>query len=89
MDIFNIRVNTYKNQTKFNSGDKVLYKPIDYRNHSLDRDNIYYAKTATVISDETLDRYWIAFDCFPDCNNKERVNRFCANREELILIRSL
>ena len=42
---------------------------------------------ATVIANETLGRYWIAFDEFPEVNNRQRVNRFCADREELILIR--
>lgn len=73
--------------TKIKIGDKVLYKPIDYRNHSLDKEHRWYSKMATVIANETLDRYWIAFDEFPEVNNRQRVNRFCADKEELILIR--
>ena len=70
-------------------GDRVLYKPIDYRDYSLCRTHKWYAKTAVVISNETLNRYWIAFDEFPNCNNREKVNRFCADRRELILIRKV
>ena len=68
-------------------GDRVLYKPINYVNNLLDRNHRWYAKTAVVIANETLGRYWIAFDEFPEVNNRQRVNRFCADREELILIR--
>ena len=70
-------------------GDKVLYKPIDYSSSLLDRNHRWYAKTATVIAEETLNRYWIAFDEFPNCNSRERVNRFCANEMELIVIKGV
>jgi hypothetical protein len=67
-------------------GDKVLYKPINHSNYLLDKNHRWYAKVATVIANETLNRYWIAFDEFPNCNNRDRVNRFCADKEELIKI---
>lgn len=70
----------------FNIGDRVIYKPIDHRFFKVDETHRWCNAKAKIISTDTLNRYWIAFDEFPNCNNRDRVNRFCADEEELIKI---
>ena len=67
----------------FNIGDRVIYKPIDHRFFKVDENHRWCNAKAKVISADTLNRYWIAFDEFPNCNYREKQNRFIAEEYEL------
>ena len=67
-------------------GTRAIYRPWDYAKNDFDTANRYYGARCTVIGYETLGRYRIAFDNFPDCWYKEHKNNFCANQGELELI---
>lgn len=71
---------------KFKIGDRVIWKPIDRRGMSQDKSFVWYGAKGTVTKLMTLDRAYIALDDFPQCNNRERENRFCASFDELELI---
>lgn len=71
----------------FNVGDRVIYRPIDYRDMSQNTSDVWYGAKATVISlDAVQDKAWIAFDDFPNCNDRKSVNRFYADFRELELV---
>lgn len=63
-------------------GDRVIWKPIDHRDHSQDINHIWYGATGTVIE---ISRFHacIALDDFPNCNGRKQKNRFWANFDEL------
>ena len=67
----------------FNIGDEVIYKPIDNRYYKIDATHRWCNARARIIATDTLNRYWIAFDEFPNVNFRERKNRFIANEYEL------
>ena len=74
----------------FKVGDNVIYKPNDWIltsvNHIVkDEKHRWYNAKAKIIATETLDRFWIAYDEFPNCNSRDRVNRFLADTTELEL----
>lgn len=64
-------------------GDKVIWKPIDYRDMSQNTSHIWYGAKATILEIITLDRAIISIDDFPNCNHREYHNRFCADFNEL------
>lgn len=70
----------------FQVGDRVIWKPIDRRDMSQDKTFAWYGEKGTVTMLMTLDRAYIALDDFPQCNDRERANRFCASFDELELI---
>lgn len=76
-----------RQESAFNVGDRVIYKPIDYRDMSKDAEQIWYGAKARVASlDSVLGKVWIEFDDFPNCNYRENKNRFYADFAELELI---
>ena len=60
-------------------GKRVIVRPIDYSKKKPDRKHIYYGKKGTVIGVDTLDRYIVAMDDFPDCNGRNEFNKFWFN----------
>lgn len=76
-----------RGENAFNVGDRVIYRSIDYRDMSQNTSNVWYGAKATVISlDAVRDKAWIAFDDFPNCNDRKSVNRFYADFRELELM---
>ena len=66
-------------------GSRAIYKPINYATGEAHID-VWYGAKATVIGTDVLNRYWIAFDDFPQCNYREHKNRFIADRKELEIL---
>lgn len=64
-------------------GDKYIWKPYNHATKSDDKDSVWYGHIVTVIEFDTHDRAWISVDDFPNCNYRERKNRFCADKAEL------
>lgn len=64
-------------------GDEVIYKPMNHLYYTLDTNHRWYNHKAKIISTDTLNRYWIAFDEFPNVNSRDRKNRFIADEYEL------
>ena len=69
-------------------GDTVFYQPIDYSKSTRNTSHIYYGKLATIIAVDG-ERYVVAFEDFPNCSNREKRNRFYANKEELLSVKCL
>ena len=67
-------------------GKRVIVRPIDYSKKKPDRKHIYYGKKGTVIGVDTLDRYIVAMDDFPDCNCRVQMNRFWYDAKEVKFI---
>ena len=67
-------------------GKRVIVRPIDYSKKKPDRKHIYYGEKGTVIGVDTLDRYIVAMDDFPDCNCRVQKNRFWYDAEEVKFI---
>lgn len=84
--IKDIESNITGNERTFQVGDRVIWKPIGQRDGFHDKLFEWYGAKATVIMIITLNRAYIALDDFPNCNDREKHNRFCANFEELELI---
>ena len=64
-------------------GDRIIWKPIDYRDMSQNTSHPWYGAKGTVIELDTLNRVVIALDDFPNCNYREHKNRFLADYREL------
>lgn len=67
-------------------GEKVIVRPMDYSKKEFDRNHPHYGKKATIIGVDTLNRYIVAMDDFPDCNYKAQKNKFWYNAEEVKFI---
>lgn len=61
---------------------KGVFRPIDYRTEEQNISHIHYGKSVTILEDESR-IYCFAFNDSPNCNWKERKNRFWANHEEI------
>ena len=70
----------------FQIGDRVIWKPIDYRDHSQDINHRWYGAVGTVTK---LCRFYacIALDNFPEVNHREVKNHFWVDFEELEQVR--
>lgn len=84
--INDIKKNSEGDNRGFQVGDRVIWKPIDRRDMSQDKSSKLYGAKGTVAMLMTLDRAYIALDDFPNCNGRERANRFCASFDEMELI---
>lgn len=84
--IENIEQKTLGDNGKFQVGDRIIWRPIDRRDMSQDKTFVWYGAKGTVTMLMALDRAYIALDDFPQCNDRERANRFCASFDELELI---
>ena len=68
-------------------GDKYIWKPYNHATKNENTEHVWYGHIVTVIGFETLDRVWISVENFPNCNHRERKNRFCADKYELFEIK--
>ena len=67
-----------------NVGDRIIYRPIDYWDMSQDTKHCWYGAKGIIIKiDNVPGKAWVAFDDFPNCNYRERKNRFYADFREL------
>ncbi len=64
---------------------KFVWKPINRATKQIETEHPHYGKIVIVIGAETLDRVRISVDDFPNCNDKEHVNQFVADKDELEL----
>lgn len=65
-------------------GDKFVWKPINRATNTIEENHPHYNKIVTIIDTETLNRFKISVDDFPQCNFRESKNQFCADKDELI-----
>lgn len=61
---------------------KGIFKPIDYRTYEQDINHIHYGKSVTILEKDRFG-YRFSIDDFPNCNNREKKNRFYARHEEI------
>ena len=66
-------------------GSRVIYKPIKYGTNEADTESNRYGRKATVIAIYSRGCS-IAFDDYPECRNREILNRFLAERKELEIL---
>ena len=64
---------------------KGIFRPIDYRTHEQDISHIHYGKAITILEKDRFG-YWFSIDDFPNCNHREKQNRFYASHEEIEFI---
>lgn len=76
-------------------GTKVRIFPTDYvetlkrRKTVTDKSHPHYKKTGVVISDtDRLGNVYVALDDFPECNHREKFNRFLYSIKELEAIQT-
>ena len=64
---------------------KGIFRPIDYRTHKQNISHIHYGKTVTILGKDRI-YYCFSIDDFPNCNHREKQNRFHASHEEIEII---
>ena len=64
---------------------KGIFRPIDYRTHDQNTSHIHYGKAITILEKDIFG-YWFSIDDFPNCNHREKQNRFYASHEEIEFI---
>ena len=61
---------------------KGILRPIDHRTGEQDTNHIHYGKSITILGKDRL-YYCYSIDDFPNCNGREKKNRFYAIPEEI------
>lgn len=70
-------------------GDKAIWIPVNFALRMVEKEHPHYGKVVTIIEDiDRLGRYRISVDDFPNCNSRDKVNRFMADEVELLEIKN-
>ena len=64
-------------------GKEYLYYPVNHATHEIDCTHRYCGTVCKVLEFDTLQRCWVSFNDFPECNYRENKNRFLVDFEEV------
>ena len=69
-------------------GEKFIWWPINRATGNIETTHTHCGKVVTFIEKDILNSVWISMDDFPMCNDRDNVNRFLAELNELYSLNS-